>query len=128
MTRAAAAEEIKEGKSLVLRHRARKILCAVAGAILALAASASTALAQCAMCRASLGNSTEAPSLSGGMNLAVLVLLIPPVALFCAFFIVAYRLRKAPGEENYSDGAVVELSPRRPRAPRLIHKPAGMKS
>jgi len=30
------------------------------------------------------------------MNLAVLVLLLPPVALFCAFFVVAYRYRKAP--------------------------------
>lgn len=99
----------------------------MAGVVLGLTASASTTLAQCAMCRASLGNSTEAASASGGMNLAVLVLLIPPVALFCAFFIVAYRLRKAPGEENGSAAAIADLSPRRARA-RLIHKPAGIKS
>jgi len=79
------------------------------------------------MCRAALGNSTEAARASGGMNLAVLVLLVPPVALFCAFFIVAYRLRKAPGEENGSAAAVVDLSRRRAR-PSLIHKPAGIKS
>jgi heme/copper-type cytochrome/quinol oxidase subunit 2 len=67
------------------------------GAIL-FVASSSSALAQCAMCRAAVGNSTEAAKASSGMNLAVLVLLVPPVALFCAFFIVAYRYRKAPDE------------------------------
>lgn len=45
-----------------------------------------------------MGNSAEAAAAANGMNLAVLVLLIPPVGLFCAFFIVAYRYRKAPGE------------------------------
>lgn len=70
----------------------------MAAVLLGLAASTSSALAQCAMCRAALGNSTEAAKASSSMNLAVLVLLVPPVALFCAFFIVAYRLRKAPGE------------------------------
>jgi hypothetical protein len=99
----------------------------MAGALIGLAASASSALAQCAMCRAALGNSTEAARASSGMNLAVLVLLIPPVALFCAFFIVAYRLRKAPGEENCSAAAIVDLSLRQRHA-RLIHKPAGIKS
>lgn len=69
----------------------------MAGATL-FVASSSTALAQCAMCRAALGNSADSAAASSGMNLAVLVLLIPPVALFCAFFIVAYRYRKAPGE------------------------------
>jgi hypothetical protein len=52
------------------------------------------------MCRAALSSSTEAAKASGGMNLAVLVLLVPPVAIFCALFIVAYRLRKAPGEKD----------------------------
>jgi hypothetical protein len=99
----------------------------MAGVVLGLAASTSTALAQCAMCRAALGNSTEAANASSGMNLAVLVLLIPPVALFCALFIVAYRLRKAPGEEIGSAAAIVDLHQRRGRA-RLIHKPAGIKS
>ena len=116
-----------EGKLYILRHRAQKIIFVTAGAIIALAASASTALAQCAMCRAALGSSTEAAKASGGMNLAVLVLLIPPVLLFCAFFIAAYRLRKAPGEETGSTAAVIELSRRRSPA-RMIHKPAGIKS
>jgi hypothetical protein len=50
------------------------------------------------MCRAAVGNSAEAAAAASGMNLAVLVLLIPPVALFCAFFFVAYKYRKAPEE------------------------------
>jgi hypothetical protein len=55
------------------------------------------------MCRAAVGNSAEAASMASGMNLAVMVLLIPPLALFCAFFVAAYRFRKAPGEAHASD-------------------------
>jgi hypothetical protein len=32
------------------------------------------------------------------MNLAVMALIIPPVALFCSFIVLLYRHRKAPGE------------------------------
>ena len=48
--------------------------------------------AQCSMCRASLtsaGNSR----LVRGMNLGVLVLLVPPVTIFCSIFIVLRRYR-----------------------------------
>jgi hypothetical protein len=67
-----------------------------------LAASAAPALAQCAMCKAAVAGSAEAARMAGGMNLAVLVLLIPPVALFCAFMVVLYRYRKAPDEATAS--------------------------
>jgi hypothetical protein len=63
-----------------------------------LAATAAPVLAQCAMCKAAVAGSAEAARMAGGMNLAVLVLLIPPVALFCAFMVVLYRYRKAPDE------------------------------
>lgn len=50
-----------------------------------------SAAAQCAMCRASFaGNGAFARNL----NLAVLVLLAPPVSIFCAIFIIAFRNRK----------------------------------
>jgi hypothetical protein len=53
--------------------------------------AAAPAAAQCAMCRASVQNNA---ALAKGLNLAVLVLLVPPVTLFCSIIIVAYRHRK----------------------------------
>jgi hypothetical protein len=47
---------------------------------------------QCAMCRASLGaNST----FMRNFNIGVIVLLVPPVSIFCAIFIIAFRHRKS---------------------------------
>ena len=47
--------------------------------------------AQCVMCRASLaGNGNFVRNL----NLGVLVLLAPPVSIFCAVFFIAFRHRK----------------------------------
>lgn len=74
--------------------RVVKQLSVFSGAILSLALFSSHAFAQCAMCRAAAaasGNDTT-------WNLAILILLIPPVILFCALFIVAYRFRAAQGE------------------------------
>jgi hypothetical protein len=67
------------------------------------AVSSSAALAQCAMCKAAVASSADSASRANGMNLAVIVLLIPPLAMFCAFFVAAYRFRKAPGETLASD-------------------------
>lgn len=64
------------------------LVCAVAA--LCLIGSAPAA-AQCAMCRASVQNNA---ALARGLNLAVLVLLVPPVTMFCSIIIVAYRHRK----------------------------------
>jgi hypothetical protein len=55
--------------------------------------------AQCAMCRASVPNNAAFVS---GLNLGVLVLLTPPVAIFCSIFIVAYRHRKG-GKDDVND-------------------------
>ena len=49
-------------------------------------------MAQCAMCRASLGNNA---SFARNLNLGVLVLLVPPVSIFCTIFILAFRHRKS---------------------------------
>ena len=48
--------------------------------------------AQCSMCRASLTNSAN-DRLVRGLNLGVLVLLVPPVTIFCSIFIVLRRYR-----------------------------------
>ncbi|HEU4434790.1 MAG TPA: hypothetical protein VFR51_15500 [Pyrinomonadaceae bacterium] len=48
--------------------------------------------AQCSMCRAALTNSSNA-RLVRGLNLGVLVLLVPPVTIFCSIFILLRRYR-----------------------------------
>ena len=53
--------------------------------------SATTTLAQCVMCRASLGNNS---SFIRNFNIGVLVLLVPPVSIFCTIFIIAMRHRR----------------------------------
>ncbi|MGZ5436976.1 MAG: hypothetical protein ACXW3F_13050 [Pyrinomonadaceae bacterium] len=69
----------------------RVIRMIIVGAIVALCAIAmsDSALAQCAMCRASV---TQA--FAKKLNLAILVLFVPPVTMFLAIFFVAFRNRK----------------------------------
>jgi len=52
---------------------------------------AESTMAQCVMCRASLGNNSV---FMRNLNIGVLVLLVPPVTMFCSIIIVAYRHRK----------------------------------
>ena len=61
------------------------------GAIVALCALtlSDSAFAQCAMCRASV---TQA--FAKNLNLAILVLFVPPVTMFLAIFFIAFRNRK----------------------------------
>ncbi|HSQ23475.1 MAG TPA: hypothetical protein VLN44_03670 [Pyrinomonadaceae bacterium] len=65
------------------------ILIAIAALCVLLAAE--SILAQCVMCRASIGANS---SFIRNFNIGVLVLLVPPVSIFCAIFIVAFRHRK----------------------------------
>lgn len=55
------------------------------------------AFAQCAMCKAAIENSTDSVAASKGLNLAALVLLIPPVSIFAGLFGVFYRYRNVQG-------------------------------
>ena len=48
--------------------------------------------AQCSMCRAALSGSNNARFLRN-FNIGVLVLLLPPVSIFCSIFIVLKRHR-----------------------------------
>jgi hypothetical protein len=68
----------------------------IVGLVLALMlAFESTGLAQCAMCRASLAGSNNAFFIRN-FNIGVLVLLTPPVAMFCTIFVVLKRYGAAP--------------------------------
>ena len=60
-------------------------------------AAAEPACAQCAMCKTAIENSTDAAAAIKGLNLAALVLLIPPVAIFAGLFGVFYRYRNVQG-------------------------------
>jgi hypothetical protein len=63
---------------------------AVAMASLLLASPAS---AQCAMCRAALAGSNNAFFIRN-FNIGVLVLLVPPVTMFCSIFVVLKRYHR----------------------------------
>ncbi|MBV9925114.1 MAG: hypothetical protein JOZ96_08880 [Acidobacteria bacterium] len=70
-------------------------VCAAALALAALAAAwPEAALAQCPLCRSALQNDQTART----MNAAIVVLLVPPVSIFCAIFAVVYRKAKMDGE------------------------------
>ena len=73
-----------------------RYLLATALLVLALALiidfGATSTLAQCVMCRASLGNNS---SFIRNFNIGVLVLLVPPVSIFCTIFIIAIRHRRS---------------------------------
>ena len=54
------------------------------------------ALAQCPMCRTALEHGGAAAART--LNFGIVVLLVPPVAIFCSIFAVAYK--KVKGEDN----------------------------
>lgn len=73
-------------------HRTVRLTLMVLAIALVCVWSSETTLAQCVMCRASLsGNSNFVRHL----NIGTLVLLVPPVSIFCAIFILAFRHRKS---------------------------------
>ena len=51
-----------------------------------------SAMAQCVMCRASIGQNSL---FARNLNLGVLVLLVPPVSMFCTIFVLAIRHRRS---------------------------------
>lgn len=59
-------------------------------ALVGILAFESSAFAQCSMCRAALSASQNAEFIRN-MNIGVLVLLVPPVTIFCSIFIVLRR-------------------------------------
>ena len=54
--------------------------------------------AQCSMCRASLTSVTNSRFIRN-FNIGVLVLLIPPVSIFCSIFIVMRKFKAADERE-----------------------------
>jgi heme/copper-type cytochrome/quinol oxidase subunit 2 len=82
------------------RKRTIKIALTATGIITSLFSMSLPALAQCAMCKTAVTNSPEAARLSESLNFAIIILLIPPVLIFCGMFVLAYRYRRARGVET----------------------------
>lgn len=68
-------------------------------AVAFLAALRTTALGQCSMCRSALTGSSNAFFVRN-FNIGVLVLLVPPVTIFCSIFLVLKRYKKTDDEDE----------------------------
>ena len=73
----------------------RLVLIVVLAAVVVLLLSA-PADAQCSMCRAVLTGSNNARFMRN-LNIGVLVLLIPPVTIFCSIFVILRKYRGTDG-------------------------------
>jgi H+/Cl- antiporter ClcA len=83
----------------------RRVLSLVCLAVLLIAVGCATSLAQCAMCGASVQNSTDAEAASKTLDLAAMILLVPPVAMFAGLFGVFYRFRNVQGGRAVKESA-----------------------
>ena len=70
----------------------RRLLVLVVFAVAVVLLANTYADAQCSMCRASLTSVTNSRFIRN-FNIGVLVLLIPPVSIFCSIFIVLRKYR-----------------------------------
>jgi hypothetical protein len=70
-----------------MNSSSRRVLILVVLAVAVVLLAHTYADAQCSMCRASLTSVTN-PRFIRNFNIGVLVLLIPPVSIFCSIFIV----------------------------------------
>jgi hypothetical protein len=78
--------------------RVLKFIVVTAFVAFVLLAAAPEGWAQCAMCRASLSGSNNATFIRN-LNIGVLVLLVPPVTIFCSIFVILKR-RKDQGHSD----------------------------
>ena len=74
-----------------------RILALACAAILFVAVICAPSLAQCAMCGTSVRGSADAEAASRTLDLAVMILLVPPVIIFAGLFGVFYRFRNVQG-------------------------------
>ena len=72
-----------------------KRIGAVFFGIAVMVGGSAAALAQCPMCKAAIEGSPDAAAAANGINLAVLVLLVPPVAIFTGVIVFVYKQRNA---------------------------------
>ncbi|HXD32466.1 MAG TPA: hypothetical protein VN643_15195 [Pyrinomonadaceae bacterium] len=73
------------------------VLAAVVTAAFVLLSQGEVVSAQCAMCRSALTGANNATFIRN-LNIGVLVLLVPPVTIFCSIFVILKR--RASGDEK----------------------------
>ena len=78
--------------------QSKAVLLAIA-AMAAVLVFSSSALGQCSMCRAALAGSNNALFIKN-FNIGVLVLLLPPVTIFCSIFVALKRYKAADEAEQ----------------------------
>jgi len=75
----------------------RNAIVIVVTAIVAVFMLSSSAFGQCSMCRTALTGANNALFVRN-FNIAVLILLVPPVTIFCSIFVVLKRYRNSDDE------------------------------
>lgn len=80
-----------------LSTKKRKILFVALMLIAALTFGCLPALAQCPLCRLAVEDSAQGKIMARGLNLGILVLLVPPVTVFCSIFFLAFKHRRPQG-------------------------------
>ena len=75
-----------------MRWRSWHTVFVVIAALAVVLLLSTSAGAQCSMCRAALNASNNAKFVRG-LNIGVLVLLIPPVTIFCSIFVLLKKYR-----------------------------------
>ena len=75
-----------------MRSSWQRVLVLIVLAVAVVLLANTYADAQCSMCRAALTGTTNARFIRN-LNIGVLVLLVPPVTIFCSIFIVLRRYR-----------------------------------
>ncbi len=73
-----------------------------AAAIVALLMFGTSAFGQCSMCRTALAGSNNAFFIRN-FNIGVLVLLLPPVTIFCSIFVALKRYKRADQKGDSPD-------------------------
>jgi hypothetical protein len=77
----------------------RRVLVLIVVVVAVVLLAHTYAEAQCSMCRASLTSVTDSRFIRN-FNIGVLVLLAPPVSIFCSIFIVMRKFRAADKTEK----------------------------
>lgn len=78
--------------------KSRAVLLTIAAIAVVLTLS-TAAFGQCSMCRAALAGSNNALFIRN-FNIAVLVLLVPPVTIFCSIFVALRRYKASDNEQE----------------------------
>lgn len=86
-----------------------RTLLLVLVALVAVVMLSTPAFGQCSMCRSALAGSSNALFIRN-FNIGVLVLLVPPVTIFCSIFVVLKRYKRADERTDSSGSSDVETS------------------